>query len=148
VTWSSRCGATDPESQRSVSALDVMEIGPIRERFDETGAAGLSPVDYFASLGAAFMVSELDEVRDAAARLRDQLESSYTEQAAAGAPRAVPRTSCSSPGPISPNVSSGPHGSTRWRWTKRRQGSVTCAAAGGGVPRPGARVGGGPAKGA
>jgi transcription-repair coupling factor (superfamily II helicase) len=69
----------DPESQRSVSALDVVEIGPIRERFDETGAAGLSPIDYFASLGAAFMVSELDEVRDAAARLRDQLDSSYRE---------------------------------------------------------------------
>src|SRR4029079_13627470 len=69
----------DPESQRSVHATDVVEIGPIRERFDDTGVAGVSVVDYFASLGAAFMVSELDEVRDAAARLRDQLEGSYTE---------------------------------------------------------------------
>src|SRR6185436_96117 len=69
----------DPESQRSVSSTDVVEIGPIRERFDDTGAAGVSAVDYFASLGAAFMVSELDEVRDAASRLRDQLESSYAE---------------------------------------------------------------------
>ena len=73
----------DPDSQRSVGRADVVEIVPAVERFEDDDDT-MSFLDFAAASGASFMVSELDEVRDAAVRLREQLDSSYADAMARG----------------------------------------------------------------
>jgi transcription-repair coupling factor (superfamily II helicase) len=73
----------DADSQRSIGPADVVEIVPAVERFDDDEEA-VSFLDFAAASGARFLVSEFDEVRDGAARLREQLEASYGDALARG----------------------------------------------------------------
>src|SRR5688572_15806544 len=73
----------DPDSQRSVGPVDVVEIVPAVERFEDDDET-VSFLDFAAASGAGFMVSELDEVRDAVGRVREQLDSSYADAVARG----------------------------------------------------------------
>ena len=57
----------DPDSQRSVGPVDVVEIVPAVERFEDDDEA-VSFLDFAAASGAGFMVSEFDEVHEAVGR--------------------------------------------------------------------------------
>jgi transcription-repair coupling factor (superfamily II helicase) len=73
----------DPATQRSTGATDQVLIVPVREYFDDS--AGISLFDFLASAGGLqFLVSEFDLVEQQALKLREQLESSYTDAAGRG----------------------------------------------------------------
>jgi transcription-repair coupling factor (superfamily II helicase) len=74
----------DPSTQRSTGATDQLLIVPVRERFDEETDS--IPLFEFlaASHGLSVMVSEEDQVREQAQKVRDQLESSYADAAGRG----------------------------------------------------------------
>jgi transcription-repair coupling factor (superfamily II helicase) len=80
----------DPSTQRSTVATDQLLIVPVRERFDEE--ADSIPLFEFlaASHGLSTMVSEEEQVREQAQKVRDQLESSYGDAAARGHVVALP----------------------------------------------------------
>ena len=79
----------DPSTQRSTGAIDQLLIVPVREWFDEelSSANDLRP-HLFEFLGASqglhVLVSEEEQVREQAQRVRDQLASSYEDAAARG----------------------------------------------------------------
>jgi transcription-repair coupling factor (superfamily II helicase) len=81
----------DPATQRSTGAIDHVHLVPARERFDD-GSPLVSIVDFMAAApgGAHWLVSEFDDVRQRATKLRDQLENSHQEAAARGHVAALP----------------------------------------------------------
>jgi len=91
----------DPSTQRSTGAIDQLLIVPLRELFDE----GVGSPDDFrndsrpplfaflaASQGLHVMVSEEEQVREQAQRVREQLEASYHDAGARGHVVALPPT--------------------------------------------------------
>src|SRR5262245_41098165 len=80
----------DPSTQRSTGATDQLLIVPVRERFDED--ADSIPLFGFisASRGLRVVVSEAQHVREQAQKVRDQLESSFTDAVARGHVAALP----------------------------------------------------------
>src|SRR4030095_3648429 len=74
----------DPSTQRSTGATDQVLIVPVRERFDEE--ADSVPLFEFlsATRGLRVLVSEEQQVREQAQKVRDQLESSFTDASARG----------------------------------------------------------------
>jgi transcription-repair coupling factor (superfamily II helicase) len=74
----------DPSTQRSTGAVDRVQIVPARERFDDD--APTSVMEFLASspAGLNLIVSEYEEVRQQALRLREQLQRSYEETSARG----------------------------------------------------------------
>jgi transcription-repair coupling factor (superfamily II helicase) len=82
----------DPSTQRSTGATDQLLIVPVRERFDEE--ADSIPLFEFlsAARGLRVVVSEEQQVREQAQKVRDQLESSFADAAARGHVAALPPT--------------------------------------------------------
>jgi transcription-repair coupling factor (superfamily II helicase) len=80
----------DPSTQRSTGATDQLLIVPVRERFDEE--ADSIPLFEFlsAARGLRVVVSEEQQVREQAQKVRDQLESSFADAAARGHVAALP----------------------------------------------------------
>jgi len=80
----------DPSTQRSTGAIDQLLIVPVRERFDEE--ADSIPLFEFlsAARGLRVVVSEEEQVREQAQRIRDQLESSFADAAERGHVAALP----------------------------------------------------------
>jgi len=80
----------DPSTQRSTAATDQLLIVPVRERFDEE--ADSIPLFEFlsAARGLRVVVSEEEQVREQAQKVRDQLESSFGDAAARGHVAALP----------------------------------------------------------
>jgi transcription-repair coupling factor (superfamily II helicase) len=80
----------DPSTQRSTGAVDVVQIVPARERFDDDALT--SVMEFLASspAGLNLIVSEHEEVRQQAQKLREQLQRSYEETSARGRPAALP----------------------------------------------------------
>ena len=80
----------DPATQRSTGAIDQLLVVPVRERFDED--AGALPVFDFlaASRGLRLLVSEPEQVKEQARKVREQLASSYEDAAARGHVVALP----------------------------------------------------------
>src|SRR4029450_298036 len=69
----------DPSTQRSTGATDQLLIVPVRERFDEE-TDSIPLFDFLsASRGLQVAISEEEQVRDQALRVRDQLESSFQD---------------------------------------------------------------------
>jgi transcription-repair coupling factor (superfamily II helicase) len=80
----------DPSTQRSTSATDQLRLVPVRERFDEEDEV-VSMVDFLGTArGLRLLVSEYDQVVEAAQRVREQLDSSYADAAARGHVVAAP----------------------------------------------------------
>jgi transcription-repair coupling factor (superfamily II helicase) len=74
----------DPATQRSTGAIDQIAIVPVRERFDDDEES-VSVLDFLASThGLRLLLSEFDQVEEQAQKLRDQLDSSYTDASARG----------------------------------------------------------------
>jgi transcription-repair coupling factor (superfamily II helicase) len=82
----------DPSTQRSTGATDQLLIVPVRERFDEEEDS--IPLFEFlsAARGLRLMVSEEQQVREQAQKVRDQLESSFADATARGHVAAPPPT--------------------------------------------------------
>jgi transcription-repair coupling factor (superfamily II helicase) len=80
----------DPSTQRSTGAIDQLLIVPVRERFDEETDS--IPLFEFlsATRGLRVVVSEEQQVRDQAQKVRDQLESSFADATARGHVAALP----------------------------------------------------------
>ena len=80
----------DPSTQRSTGATDQVLIVPVRERFDEN--ADSVPLFEFlsATRGLRVVVSEEQQVREQAQKVRDQLESSFADASARGHVAALP----------------------------------------------------------
>jgi transcription-repair coupling factor (superfamily II helicase) len=81
----------DPATQRSTGAADRVQLVPARECFDDSGP--LVPItDFMAAApgGATWLFSEIDDIRQQAKKLREQLENSYQEAAARGNVAALP----------------------------------------------------------
>jgi transcription-repair coupling factor (superfamily II helicase) len=80
----------DPSTQRSTGATDQLLIVPVRERFEEE--ADSIPLFEFlsAARGLRVMVSEEQQVREQAQKVREQLESSFADAAARGHVAALP----------------------------------------------------------
>jgi len=80
----------DPSTQRSTGAIDQLLIVPVRERFDEETDS--IPLFEFlsATRGLRVVVSEDQQVRDQAQKVRDQLESSFADATARGHVAALP----------------------------------------------------------
>src|SRR5262245_10861707 len=80
----------DPSTQRSTGATDQLLIVPVRERFDEEEDS--IPLFEFlsAARGLRLMVSEEQQVREQAQKVRDQLESSFADASARGHVAAPP----------------------------------------------------------
>ena len=75
----------DPSTQRSTSAIDQLQIVPLRERFDADQVDAVSIVDFLStSRGLNLIVSEYEQVEEVARKVREQLESSYADAAARG----------------------------------------------------------------
>ena len=74
----------DPSTQRSTGATDQVLVVPVRERFDED--ADSVPLFEFlsATRGLRVVVSEEQQVREQAQRVRDQLESSFADASERG----------------------------------------------------------------
>jgi transcription-repair coupling factor (superfamily II helicase) len=74
----------DPGTQRSIEALDQIEIVPLTEILvlpsEDSAVRSATFVDYAMDLRDAVFVSEPDEVRAAIRELRDQIEHSYAEK--------------------------------------------------------------------
>src|SRR4029079_9919759 len=80
----------DPSTQRSTGATDQLLIVPVRERFDEETDS--IPLFKFlsAARGLRVVVSEEQQVRDQAQKVRDHLESSFVDAIARGHVAALP----------------------------------------------------------
>jgi len=80
----------DPSTQRSTGATDQLLIVPVRERFDEETDS--IPLFEFlsAARGLRVVVSEEQQVRDQAQKVRDHLESSFVDAIARGHVAALP----------------------------------------------------------
>jgi len=82
----------DPSTQRSTGATDQLLIVPVRERFDEEEDS----IPLFEFLSATrslrLMVSEEQQVREQAQKVRDQLDSSFADATARGHVAAPPPT--------------------------------------------------------
>jgi transcription-repair coupling factor (superfamily II helicase) len=96
----------DPATQRSTAPVDQLAITPLRERFEGPAEAGhsvrhdeepadarsvrlqpdlVSVLDFFSAMrGLKVIVSELEQVAETAAKVRDQLEVSHGDAAARG----------------------------------------------------------------
>jgi transcription-repair coupling factor (superfamily II helicase) len=81
----------DPSTQRSTGPTDQVLVIPVRERFDvdaengEPGDEGLSLWQFLsATQSMRLIVSEAEQVREAASALRDQLDSSFDDAAGRG----------------------------------------------------------------
>src|SRR5947207_419470 len=87
----------DPSTQRSTGATDQLLVVPVRELFDDEVSSenDLRP-HLFEFLGASHglqvLVSEEEQVREQAQKVREQLESSYADGAARGHVVALPPT--------------------------------------------------------
>src|SRR5207237_679473 len=80
----------DPATQRSTGATDQLLIVPVRERFDEE-ADSIALFDFLsASRGLQVLVSEEEQVRVQAQKVRDQLGSSFEDASARGYVVALP----------------------------------------------------------
>ena len=79
----------DPATQRSTGATDQLLIVPVRERFDEDNDS-IPLFDFLSTRGLHVLVSEEEQVREQAQRVRDQLGSSYEDAAARGHVVALP----------------------------------------------------------
>jgi transcription-repair coupling factor (superfamily II helicase) len=80
----------DPSTQRSTGATDQLLIVPVRERFDE-GADSIPLFEFLsAARGLGVVVSEEQQVREQAQKVRDQLEASFHDAAARGHVVALP----------------------------------------------------------
>ena len=75
----------DPATQRSTGATDYVQIVPARERFDDAEPL-VSIIDFMSAApgGVHWLVSEIDDVRQHALKLREQLENSYQEASTRG----------------------------------------------------------------
>jgi transcription-repair coupling factor (superfamily II helicase) len=74
----------DPATQRSTSVTDQLLIVPVRERF-EAEDDPLPVFDFLsASRGLRLLVSEQEQVKEQAQKVREQLASSYDDAAARG----------------------------------------------------------------
>jgi transcription-repair coupling factor (superfamily II helicase) len=85
----------DPSTQRSTTATDQLLIVPVREWFDEELSSKNDPRPHLfeflgASHGLHVLVSEEEQVREQAQKVRDQLGSSYEDAAARGHVVALP----------------------------------------------------------
>ena len=87
----------DPGTQRSVEAIDQAPIVPLQELLTEVDASSAETVDrsasfadYLADSQATLLVSELDEVKAAIVKLREQIEISYGEAVRKKQPAAEP----------------------------------------------------------
>jgi transcription-repair coupling factor (superfamily II helicase) len=84
----------DPSTQRSTGPTDQIQIVPVRERFedaeDESGSGethlDLVPIVEFlrATQGVRLLISEYEQVEEQTRKVREQLESSYTDARARG----------------------------------------------------------------
>jgi transcription-repair coupling factor (superfamily II helicase) len=74
----------DPSTQRSTGTVDLVQIVPARERFDDEELT--SVMEFLASspAGLNVIVSEHEEVRQQALKLREQLQRSYEETSKRG----------------------------------------------------------------
>jgi len=79
----------DPATQRSTGATDQLLIVPVRERFDAEDDS-IPLFDFLSTRGLHVLVSEEEQVREQAQRVRDQLGSSYEDAAARGHVVALP----------------------------------------------------------
>src|SRR6266550_2498771 len=87
----------DPSTQRSTGATDQLLIVPVRELFDDEVSSEHDPRPHLfeflgASHGLQVLVSEDEQVREHAQKVREQLDSSYTDAAARGHVVALPPT--------------------------------------------------------
>src|SRR4030095_6733169 len=75
----------DPATQRSTGATDHVQLVPARERFDD-GDPLVSIIDFMAAApgGSHWLISEIDDVRQHALKLREQLERSYQDATTRG----------------------------------------------------------------
>jgi transcription-repair coupling factor (superfamily II helicase) len=97
----------DPSSQRSTGPTDQVVIVPVRERFDDNrddtgedaetvadqrgGDEGISLLHFLGSTQAVrVIVSEYEQVRDTAAAVRSQLETSFSDATGRGVVTALP----------------------------------------------------------
>ena len=67
----------DPATQRSTEVIDQVSVVPIRERFDD--GEGMSIVEYLSTAGLRIVVSESEQVEEAALKLRTQLDESFAQ---------------------------------------------------------------------
>src|SRR5262245_28823885 len=81
----------DPSTQRSTGATDQLLIVPVRERFDD-GEESIPLFDFLSTRGLHMLVSEEEQVKEQARKVRDQLGSSYEDAAARGHVVALPPT--------------------------------------------------------
>jgi transcription-repair coupling factor (superfamily II helicase) len=81
----------DPATQRSTGETDQLLIVPVRERFDEEDES-MPLFDFLSTRGLHVLVSEEEQVREQARKVRDQLASSYEDASARGHVVALPPT--------------------------------------------------------
>jgi len=82
----------DPSSQRSTAPTDQLLIVPVRERFDEDNDF-VALFDFLSTTrGLRVVVSEEQQVREHAQKLRDQLEASFADAAGRGHVASLPPT--------------------------------------------------------
>jgi transcription-repair coupling factor (superfamily II helicase) len=67
----------DPATQRSTERIDQLSIVPIRERFDVEDS--VSVIEFLAVSGLKVLVSEAEQVEEAAIKLRQQLDESFED---------------------------------------------------------------------
>ena len=80
----------DPATQRSTGATDQLLIVPVRERFDEE-TDSIPLFEFLTALhGLNLLVSEEEQVKELAQKVRDQLGSSFEDAAARGHVVALP----------------------------------------------------------
>ncbi|HEY3159864.1 MAG TPA: transcription-repair coupling factor [Vicinamibacterales bacterium] len=79
----------DPATQRSTGATDQLLIVPVRERFDEDNDS-IPLFGFLSTRGLHVLVSEEEQVREQAQKVRDQLGSSYEDATARGHVVALP----------------------------------------------------------
>ena len=82
----------DPGTQRSTGAVDQVLIVPVRERFDEEEEP-TSIVDFLATThGVRLVLSEYEQVEEQLRKVREQLDTSFTDATARGHVAALPPT--------------------------------------------------------
>ena len=68
----------EPSTQRSVEVIDQLTVVPIRERFDDDDD-GVTLLEFLSALGLTILVSEFEQVEDAALKLHTQLDQSFQD---------------------------------------------------------------------
>jgi transcription-repair coupling factor (superfamily II helicase) len=82
----------DPSTQRSTAQTDQLLIVPVRERFDEDSDS-VALFDFLSTTrGLRVVVSEGQQVREHAQKVRDQLDASFADAAARGHVASLPPT--------------------------------------------------------